>query len=328
MILFEEAVAPAVKAGEFDLCGRRVAVRAIAYSADAAPPSFRFDALERRFVAGRRGATVAAGPADPQAWREALGRLAAGAVAVERCSSAEAVRGAYRAAAEGALAAGRGVYLLDPDQDALPPKAGPAVVVVASWRPGPLPPILAKAAASGFSSGLALPVIPGWTAEASFYEPLLDAAAAHGAVFVAPLSPASDGEARRLAVEARADEDPSTTDSFFERVHHAGWGDDVPKALAAMREAVVRRGLRTLPARPRGEGEPAANSSAAAGLEERAALPAAGEHLQALLHGAVRWIEESGRDLSAVVREGNFRKVFPFGPEAAQEVEAALRGQR
>lgn len=328
MILFEEAASAAVKAGEFDLCGRRVAARATPYSGDAAPPSFRFDSIERRFVACRREARVAAGPADPEAWRQALGRLPLGAVVVERCSAAETVRGSYRAAADGARAAGRGVYLLDPERDGLPLAADRTAVVIASWRPGPLPPILEAAAGAGFASGLALPVIPGWTAEASFYEPVLDAAAAAGAIFVAAVSPASDGESRRLAVDARAEVEPSAADSFFERAHHAAWGDEVPQGLAGVRAAAARRGLLTLPVRPRGEGEPAANSSAAALLEERAARPAAGEHHQALLLGAVRWIDESGRDLAAVVREGNFRKVFPFGAEAAEEVEAALRGSR
>ncbi|HEV2063710.1 MAG TPA: hypothetical protein VGS00_04085, partial [Thermoanaerobaculia bacterium] len=164
--------------------------------------------------------------------------------------------------------------------------------------------------------------------EASLYEPLLDAAVAAGAVFVAALYPSADGEARRLAVEARAAEDPSAADSFFERVHHGGWSAEVPGGQSAVRAAAARRGLLPLPPRPRGEGEPAANSRAAALLEERAAQPFAGEHHQALLHGAVRWIDESGRDLSAVVREGNFRKVFPFGAEAAAQVEAALRGPR
>ena len=238
------------------------------------------------------------------------------------------MRGAYRAAAEGARAAGRGAYLLDPEPDGLPSGPGQAAVVVASWRPGPLPPILAVAAAAGFASGLALPVIPGWTAEAALYEPLLDAAAAAGAVFVAALCPSADGEARRLAVEARAAADPSAADSVFERVHHGGWSAEVPEGQAAVCEAAARRGLLPLPPRPRGEGEPAANAMASALLEERAAQPSAGEHHQALLHGAVRWIDESGRDLSAVVREGNFRKIFPFGPEAAAQVEAALRGQR
>jgi hypothetical protein len=38
----------------------------------------------------------------------------------------------------------------------------------------------------------------------------------------------------------------------------------------------------------------------------------------------VRWIDESGRNLAAVASEGNFRRVFPFDGEVAEEAEAAL----
>ena len=38
------------------------------------------------------------------------------------------------------------------------------------------------------------------------------------------------------------------------------------------------------------------------------------EHRVSLLYAAARWIDESGRDLDPVVREGNFRKVFPSAP--------------
>jgi hypothetical protein len=79
-----------------------------------------------------------------------------------------------------------------------------------------------------------------------------------------------------------------------------------------------------MPPRPIGAGEPAGNAIAAARLEERAVDVEDDEHRFALLHAAVRWIDESGRDLASVVRDGNFRKVFPFGALAA-EVEAAFR---
>ena len=328
MIVFTEAVAPTVRSGEFDLAGRRVAVRAVAYSGEAGPPSYRFDPLELRFVARRREGAVAAGPANPGAWREALARLPAGAVAVEACSAAEAVRGAYRAAADGARSAGRGVYLIDPEPEGLPQTPDRSVVVVVSWRPGPLPSLLALAARAGFATGLAVPVLPGWTADAGFFESLLDEASAAGAVFVAALPPACDGDARRLTVEARTENDPAAADRFFEEVHHGGWSAKLPRLLADARAACARRGLALLPPRPVGTGEPAVNAAAAAYLEERACQKEADEHRQALLHAAVRWIDESGRDLAGVVREGNFRKVFPFGGDVAAETEAALVGVR
>ena len=192
------------------------------------------------------------------------------------------------------------------------------------FRPGPMPPSLRHAVRAGFATGLALPVIPGWTAEAIVLEPWLDAAAAAGAALVALLAPARDGAARRATVEARAAEDTAAADLFFDVAHHGDWEARLPDLVAAVGAACERRGLATLPPRPRGAGEPAANARAAALLEERARETGKDEHRQALLHAAVRWIDECGRDLSGVVEEGNFRRVFPFGAELAGEAEAAL----
>ena len=66
------------------------------------------------------------------------------------------------------------------------------------------------------------------------------------------------------------------------------------------------------------------NSAATGRLEEMAQESGRDEHRAALLYAAARWIDESGRDLSLVVREGNFRTVFPFG-SLAQEAEAVFR---
>jgi len=328
MIVFTEAAGAAVRSGEIHLGGRRAAARAIPYAGDAAPPLFRFDPIERRFVALREEAAVAAGPADAEAWREALSDAPGGPVAVGPCSPSEPVYGAYRAAAEGALSAGRGVYLIDPDAGALPEGADGAAVAVVSWRPGPMPPSLAAAAATGMAAGLALPAIPGWTSEEAVLEPLLSEAVRAGARFVCVLSPAWDGPARRAAVDARACVDPGSAESFFERIHHTGSDAVIASAVASVRAACASRGLPALAPRARGRGEPPANARAAALLEERALAAEADEHRAAMLHAAVRWIDESGRDLAPLHLEGNLRKVFPFGAALAAEVEAAISGVR
>jgi hypothetical protein len=80
-----------------------------------------------------------------------------------------------------------------------------------------------------------------------------------------------------------------------------------------------------MPPRPVGRGERRGNASASARLEELADSPGAAEPRVAQLYAAVRWIDDSSRDLAAVAREGNFRKVFPFGEEAAAVAEAAFR---
>ena len=97
--------------------------------------------------------------------------------------------------------------------------------------------------------------------------------------------------------------------------------------LAEARAAAARHGLASLPPRPGGRQGLAGNASAAARLEELAERLESDEHRAALLYGAVRWIDDSRRDLAAVAREGNFRKVFPFGADIAAEAEAALRSK-
>ena len=100
------------------------------------------------------------------------------------------------------------------------------------------------------------------------------------------------------------------------------------EGLARVREACAARGLALLPPRPVGLGEPAGNAAASSRLEERADSAALDEHRAARLRAAVRWIDESGRDLAAVAREGNFRRVFPFDGDVAAEAESALEGAR
>ena len=168
-----------------------------------------------------------------------------------------------------------------------------------------------------------MPLISGWTDTAGWIDAAVSDAAAAGARFLAPLVPVSDGPARRRIVEARAEIEPGAADEFFDLVHHGGSfavGDSVRDLLAA---ACRRANLATLPHRARGPLEPAANAAAAARLEEQAA-ETRDEHRASLLQATARWIDEVGRDLSVVARDGNFRKVFPFGPELARETEAIL----
>jgi hypothetical protein len=324
MIVFESAPSPSVKTGEAEIGGRRVAGRLCPYIGEFL--TLRFDPLDRRFVFRKPAATVSVGPADPRPWGEAASRIPPGPVLIGPGCEAEEVRGALRAAADAALAAGRPVYLLDPDPAGLPEEGGSAVVLC-SWRPGGRPafPDLARASEAGFRCGVFFPLIAGWTAEPPVYEALLAEAAAGGAASATALSPESGGDARRAIVEARATVDSEDTGRFFELVHHEDWTAQLPGQFRAVREACARHGLATLPPRPVGRRQPAGNAAAAARLEERAELPEADEHRAALLHAAVRWIDESRRDLSAVARDGNFRKIFPFGGEIAAEAEAAFR---
>jgi hypothetical protein len=327
MIVFEAAASPAVRAGEALVGGRRLAGRLFPYGSDAGEAAFRFDPVERRFALRRPEAVVSVGPWEVEPWTAALGRLPAGPVLVGPCSAAESVRGAFLAAAKAVLAAGRAAYLLDPEPDAIPPEAGRAAVALCSWRPGRAAvafPGVAVARASGLRAAALFPLLPGWTGEPDELEALALAAKAAGAASLTAILPVIDGEGRRSIVEARAAVEPSATDRFFDLVHHGDWGGRLAERLSEARAAAARHGLAALPPRPVGSGERPANAAASARLEELAEEHEAEEHRAALLLAAVRWIDDSARDLAAVAREGNFRKVFPFGGEIASAAEAAM----
>jgi len=320
MIVYEEA-APLLRFGEFEVAGRRVAVRACPYLGEAGSPAFRFDPMDRQLIGRVVEGRVLCGPPDPGRWRDLLIRGPAGPVLVGPCTPVEEIRGAYRAAAEGARGAGRGVYLLDPEAAALPSAPGETFVALFCWHPEWTPaPAVSAAVDLCIPSGLLIPVIPGWTAEPNSLAGLLYLAAGAGLRFVTPVIPICDGSARRRMVEARGE-----AEGFFEFIHHLDWEQALPASFSAVREAVRERGLALLPPRPVGAAEPPGNAAAAERLEEGADRVAEDEHRASLLHAAARWIDESGRDLRAILSEGNFRKVFPFGPEIAAEAEQALR---
>jgi hypothetical protein len=316
--LYEEEP-PAVRVGEWEIGGRRACARVLPYVGGPEESSIRFDPVERVFQFAPPEPRIGVGPHREAAWRSAIGRVPAGPVLIGPCAAAEEIHGAYRAAATGARASGRGAYLLDPEPSGLPDAPEEAFVVLFAWNGADDPvPKIAGAAKRGFRSGVLLPVIPGWTADAAFLQELLARLAAAGCHSVTAIAPRHDGEARRRIVEARGE-----SEGFFEQVHHLDWEAALPAALDAVRSAVGDHGLALLPPRPAAPAEPAGNARAAARLEERAAA-ARDDHRFALLHAAARWIDESGRDLRAVLAEGNFRKVFPFAPEVAAEAEKAL----
>jgi hypothetical protein len=318
MKLYEPA-APAIRVGELDVGGRRASGRLLPYGGEPDGPGMRFDPVDRAFLPPVQDARVAVGPHDPALWRLPLARIPPGPLLIGPCSNAEEIWGAYLAAAVAAREAGRAAYLLDPTPAGLPPARDAGFVVACAWGgPDVALEALAAAARSGFPSGLLLPAVPGWTDDPVLLDAIVSSAADAGARFVAPVAPRFDGDARRRIVEARGD-----APGFFERIHHLDWEDALPRTQSAIRAAVRERGLAALPTRPFGAAEPAGNALAAARLEERAAS-VSDDHRLALLYAAARWIDESGRDLRAVLAEGNFRKVFPFAPEIANEAEKAL----
>ena len=331
MIVYATGAVPCVRGGEAIVAGRRLSGRLFPYGSDAAASRWRFDPVDRRCFVRRSDAPVDAGPSRAESWEEAVGRLPAGPVVVGPGADAESVRGAYRAAAGAAIASGRPVYLLDPDPEGIPEDAAGGAVALCSWRPG-----AAEAAFSGLRvareagiPGAALyPLLPGWTGDPDAVEALAEAARSEGAASLTPVALALDGETRRAIVEAREAADPGGAQGFFELVHHGTWTDRLGERIARARVPARARGLRTMPPRPVGRAERPGNAAAAARLEELAERVESDEPRAALLYAAVRWIDGCGRDLAAVAREGNFRKIFPFAPDAVDAAEGALREAR
>jgi hypothetical protein len=325
MILCEAATGAAVRAGEAVIAGRRIAGRVLPYGAEA--EAVRFDPVDRRFVFPRPDPALRPGPADPQSWRDAWSRVPAGPVLIGPSSRVEPLWGSGFAAARAALDAGRPAYLLDTDPDGLL-DLGDSIVVLCSWRPGRAVaafPGLERARRAGATCGGLFPLLPGWTDADDVLDALGAAAASGGASSLTPIVPSSEGEDRRAIVEARARVDPEEADRFFEVVHHGEWPGRLAGRVEAARAAARRHGLALLPPRPRGSRAPRGNAAAAARLEEEAELTAPGEHRAALLHAAVRWIDETARDLSAVEREGNFARIFPFDGRLLEAAASALR---
>ena len=318
-----------IRAGEELVAGRRVAGRLLPYGAGPFRET-RFDPVARRLVPGRADTTVASGPPDPRPWSEALSRIPTGPVLVGPGCGIDAVRGSMRAAAAAALDAGRPVYLLDPDRAGIPEGAAGAAVALCVWRPGTGEhaggfPAIPAAADGGIAAAAVLPLIPAWTGGPETWPELVEAAIASGAAAVVPVVPDLGGESRRAIVDARAQVDAGEgTDAFFEAIHHADWTGRMAAALEGVRALAASRGVSVMPPRPRGRRQPRASWTAAARLEALAELERGGEHEASLLHAAVRWIDESPRDLGAIAREGNFRRIFPWRGAVADEAEAAL----
>ena len=315
---------PIVRAGESEIAGRRIAGRAIPCGDEAGALAFRFDPVDRAVRRRSEAPSVAAGPEDPEAWRPLFARIPPGPVLVGPAFPGERARGAFAAAAEAAVAAGRGVYLLDPDPSGLPDAPAHAVVALFCGIPGPALLAALAAAAARVAAGVLLPVLPGWTAEAGFQDAAIAACRRAGARFVGGFPLPATGEVRRLVVAARTELEPGSEEEYFDRVHHGDWEGASAAGVSRLERQAGRAGLAPRPPRPRGPFAPAANAAAAARLEELAEAEDRDEHRAALLRAAVRWLDELHRDLRPIVAEGNFRKVFPFGADIAPEVERAL----
>lgn len=323
MIVFENAGGAPCRRGEYaPLRGVSGRVRAIPYAghepAGADPWSGSYRAM------GQEG-RIGVASDSPAAWAEALRTAPAGTILLGPVPEAEAVYGAAAAAIEAAGSLGRGVVVIDA---AVPLSACDIarrdLVAVAVWRCGEEERLWRGASArqGGLRLGVALPLLPGWTAEASFIGEFLRRCRDEGFDFAVPMEIEGDGPSRAAVHGDFSRLFPDRGMSYFDRIHHGDWPGAVREAKRRFEETAAALGVLTRVPRPRGAADFESNLRAIEGLEQEA--DQSDEPRASRLRRAVRLIEDLGRDLDALAREGNGRLLFPPDSPEWRLIELAL----
>ncbi len=321
MIVYEGHAPPTVRRGEFyPFPGARARIRALPYPAFEPPGGDPWRGTYRR----RTEASVAAAERSIDHWEEALRPAPPGKVLVGPVAPAEPVYGAAAAAVEAARRLGRAVVLVETAErgagaSGVPPDGiapGPDLARVVLWD-GTLPAGAFWKAFGGGSrpAGVALPAIPGWTGEEAFLAGFFARARDAGAAFAAAYALAGDGPSRAAIHADFSQLDPARSDAFFDAIHHRDFEEGTRDAAERFVEAAARAGV---PARVPllfGRTDIEANLRVIDAFEEEAR--AGGEPRASALLAAARRVEDLGRDVADLEREGNLRLLWrPDSPEA------------
>ena len=304
MIVYGGPAAAAARRGEFHpFPGARSRCRAIPY------PGFETESGDPWKGTFGRGADVDAGvgPADSGAWNEAIARAAPGKVLVGTVAPAEEVYGAAAAAVAAAREAGRSVVLVETVESRTCADEGPDLARVVLWEPAPdFWPRFARRREPG---GVAFPVIPGWTGMPEFLERTAASARAAGARFLAPIELTGDGPSRAAIHAAYAALRPADADAFFDTIHHRDWSRGTRDAVAHLRRAAAEAGIPARVPALAGAAEFSGNARLIEAIE--IAAETAGEPRASDLLAAARRLEDLGRDVEEIARDGNLRLLFP-----------------
>jgi len=315
MIVYAGAAPASVRRGEFHpFPGARSRCRAIPY------PGFEMDGSDpwRGTYAHVEEIDAGVGPPDPARWREAILRAGPGKVLVGTAAPAEEVYGTAGAAVAAARGLGRSVILVEVVDARTSAPPGNDLARVVLWAAGP--DFWTRFTGRTEPSGVALPLIPGWTGSEAFLGEWLDAARAAGARFAAPFELAGDG-ATRAAIHADfARLHPGEADGFFDAIHHRDWETGVREARERFRRAASAVGIPARAPAIAGGAEFGGNARLIEAFElaaETAEEPGASRFL-----AAARRVEDFGRDIEEVARDGNLRLLWP--PESP---EARIAGE-
>ncbi len=323
MIVYDGPGPAAVRRGEFHpFNGARSRTRAIPYPGfDDGPDPWRGQYRRPAEVESRPG------PPGSAAWKEALANAPPGRVLVGPMTEAEPVYGAGTAAIEAAEALGHAVVAIEAAGIAGPFSfAGSAVARVVVWEPDrDAEKLWTSFGSRGGRAGVALPLIPGWTGEETFLARFFSAAAAHGARFVVPFPVSGDGGSRAAIHADFARIHPGDADAFFDAIHHRDWEEGMRRARERFAAVAVRARLPTRVPALAGRADFAANARLIEIFEteaERVEEPRASRLL-----AAARRLEDFGRDVAEIAREGNLRLLWaPDSPEG-RTAAASLGGE-
>jgi hypothetical protein len=252
-----------------------------------------------------------AGPSEIDAWSEGLLHVSPGKILVGTIAESESVYGAGAAAVEAARRRGHAIVWIETaaaEGGAVP--AGGDLARVVLWDPALEPtPFWEAFERRPPPSGVALPLIPGWTAEEEFLTGFFASALAARAMFAVPFEISADGPSRAAIHSDFARLHPDSADSFFHAIHHKDWDSGVAKARDRFRALSQSTELSSRVPTIFGRSDFEANVRVVDALEREA--DAADEPLASRLLAAARRLEDLGRDLTEIGREGNIRLLWP-----------------
>jgi hypothetical protein len=156
---------------------------------------------------------------------------------------------------------------------------------------------------------VAVAVIPGWTGTPEFLERTAASARAAGARFLAPFELGGDGPSRAAIHSAYAALEPRDADAFFDAIHHRDWSRGTRESVGHLRRAAADAGLPARVPAIAGAAEFSGNARLIEAIE--IAAETAGEPRASDLLAAARRLEDLGRDVEEIARDGNLRLLFP-----------------
>jgi hypothetical protein len=321
MILFENAGGAPWRRGEFTpFPGVRTRVRALPYQGYEPPGVDPWSGEYRRQARAGEEERILVSSDSAMEWSNSLRSAPPGPIALGPAPAAEAVYGAAAAAVRGARSLGRGIVAVDVPSGGLPVGEDGApdddLIAIAVWRQGREQNLWeeGRAFAGRARWGVAFPLLPGWTDEPSFLRHFIIRCREEGARFVVPIETAGSGPSRAAIHADFSALNPDRNESYFQKIHHGDWRDAIEIARSRFLEAAAEAGLPSRVPQPRGASLFEANRRAIEALEEEAERSA--EPHASRLRRAVRIVEELGRDLESLSRDGNARLVFsPDSPE-------------